>query len=55
MKKIIIKTDKPLMINKQYEKVIKELYHLEDLNNYKNNSIGKAINILQKITFRGEK
>ena len=33
----------------QLIKVLDELYHLEDLNNYRNNSIGKAIDLLQRV------
>ena len=52
MKTITIKTDIPNKIKEQYEKVMNELYYLEDLNEYKNNSIGKAVNILQAIKFK---
>ena len=49
---MIITTDRPITFKKQYEKTMNELYHLEDINNYRNNSIGKAIDILQKIKIK---
>ena len=51
-RKIIIKTNIPIKINAQYEKVMSELYHLEDLNRYKNNTIKKCVDEMQKIQFK---
>ena len=45
----MIKTNRPKELRQQLNKTLLELYHLEDLNDYKNNTIGKCINQLQKI------
>ena len=54
-KTIIIATDRPKMMREQLDKVLNELHHLEDINEYKNNIIGKTINKFQgiKIVYRG--
>ena len=36
-------------IKKQYEKTLKQLYHLEDLTNYDIKELSKCIDILQKV------
>lgn len=42
------------MFKTQLDKALDELYHLEDINDYKNNTIAKAINMLQKVKVCGK-
>lgn len=49
-----IKTYRLNKIKKQYEIVMTELHHLENLNDYKPNIIGKVVDLLQKVKFKTE-
>ena len=49
---MIIKVRNIKEAEKRLDKALKELYVLEDLNDYKVNSISKAVNLLQKIKLK---
>ena len=51
---MVIYTNDKKRMKKQLEKVIGELYTLEDINHYKNNKLGKAVENLIEIIHKNK-
>jgi len=49
--KVNLKTHRKTEANKVLEKILNKLCHLEDLNSYRINRIGKCISLLEDINF----